>query len=152
MPISKAIFKAVGVFPITDHYYEPLFNDKHLKLPLNQDRWLPGINWNAQEQVSLLSQFRYQDELLAIPYSKPDSELLFYYDNPSLGPADAEYLYCMIRHFRPLRIIEIGSGYSTLMAKHAVEKKIRVKTLPMLANRFASNRTKCPGLRKQVYR
>ena len=54
---------------------------------------------------------------------------MFYYDNPSLGPADAEYLYCMIRHFRPSRIIEVGSGYSTLMAKQALEKnKAETKT------------------------
>jgi predicted O-methyltransferase YrrM len=122
MPVSKRIFKTVGVFPISDHYYEPLFNDKHLKLPLDRDRSLPGINWNDQEQLLLLDQFNYQDELMAIPYKKPVDDLLFYYDNPSLGPADAEYLYCMIRHFRPSAIIEIGSGYSTLMAKQALKK------------------------------
>ena len=124
MPVSKGIFKMVGVFPITDHYYEPLFNDKHLKQPLNRDRSLPGINWNDQEQLSLLDQFNFQVELDAIPFEKPENDLLFYYDNPSLGPADAEYLYCMIRHFKPSRIIEIGSGYSTLMAKQALEKNI----------------------------
>ena len=32
MPVSKWIFKTVGVFPITNHYYEPLFDDRHLKL------------------------------------------------------------------------------------------------------------------------
>ena len=45
MAVSKWIFKKVGVFPITDHYYEPLFNDKHLKLPLEAERNLfPGLN------------------------------------------------------------------------------------------------------------
>ncbi len=34
MPLSKWIFKKVGVFPITNHYYEPLFDDSLLKLPL----------------------------------------------------------------------------------------------------------------------
>jgi predicted O-methyltransferase YrrM len=122
MPVSKAIFKWVGVFPIADHYYEPLFNDTHLKLPLDRDRSLPGINWNEREQLSLLAQFNYQQELSAVPYKKPANALLFFYDNPSLGPADAEYLYCMVRHFKPRRLIEIGSGYSTLMAKHALDK------------------------------
>lgn len=120
MPISKKIFKAVGIFPIIDHYYEPLFDDRKLKLPLDKDRSLPGIKWNDEEQLSLLEKFNYQDELNKIPLDKAD-ELSFSFNNPSFGPGDAEYLYCMIRHFKPSRIIEIGSGYSTLMAKEAIE-------------------------------
>ena len=122
MPVSRRIFNSVGVFPIVDHYYEPLFNEKHLKLPLDQDRLLPGIKWNEEEQLNLLSQFNYQEELSGLPYSRPKDDLSFFYDNPSFGPADAEYLYCMIRHFKPARIIEVGSGYSTLMARQALRK------------------------------
>lgn len=120
MPVSKWIFKKVGVFPITNHYYEPLFDDKLLKLPLDRDRFLPGINLNDGGQLNLLNQFQFQNELAAIPYGKGDTDLTFYYDNPSLRAGDAEYLYCMIRHFMPSRIIEIGSGYSTLMVQKAV--------------------------------
>jgi hypothetical protein len=119
MPVSKMIFKKVGVFPITNHYYEPLFDDRLLKLPLDRDRSLSGINWNDQEQLNLLNRFQFQNELLAIPVNKEKDKHSFYYDNPSIGPGDAEYLYCMIRHFKPSRIIEIGSGYSTLMTQKA---------------------------------
>ena len=121
MPLSKKIFKAVGVFPIVNHYYEPLFDDRKLKLSLDRDRHLPGINWNNEGQLSLLSQFNYHDELTSIPLDKVN-DLSFFFNNPSLGPGDAEYLYCLIRYFKPARIIEIGSGYSTLMAKQAIEK------------------------------
>lgn len=124
MPLSKKIFKTVGVFPIADHYYEPLFDDRKLKLSLDRDRHLPGINWNDEGQLSLLSQFHYQDELTGIPSDK-SKDLSFFFNNPSLGPGDAEYLYCIIRHVKPARIIEIGSGYSTLMAKQAIEKNIQ---------------------------
>jgi predicted O-methyltransferase YrrM len=120
MPLSKSIFKKVGVFPIVDHYYEPLFNDRHLRRPPDTDRPLPGIQWNDDEQLALLGDFHYQKELAAIPFKKPADDLSFYYGNPSLGPGDAEYLYCMVRHFRPARIIEVGSGYSTLMVRQAV--------------------------------
>jgi len=121
MPVSKRIFKTVGVFPIVNHYYEPLFDDRQLKQPLDRDRHLRGIDWNNEEQLSLLEKFNYQEELSGIPWDKPN-DLSFFFNNPSLGPGDAEYLYCMIRHFKPARIIEIGSGYSTLMAKRGVEK------------------------------
>jgi len=120
MPVSKFIFEKVGVFPIVDHYYEPLFNSRHLRHDLDQDRSLPGINWNIDGQLQLLNSFQYQKELLAVPFHNTKNEIEFFFDNPSLGPGDAEYLYCAIRHFKPKRIIEIGSGHSTLMAKKAL--------------------------------
>lgn len=120
MPVSKWIFKKVGVFPITNHYYEPLFDDRQLKLPLDRDRFLPGINWNDQAQLNLLASFQFQEELAAIPYKKENEDFSFYYDNPSFRPGDAEYLYCVVRQFMPSRIIEIGSGYSTLMVQKAI--------------------------------
>src|SRR5207342_287411 len=70
MPVSKKIFKTVGVFPITNHYYEPLFDDRLLKLPLDRDRYLPGINWNDKAQLELLDNFHFQTELAAIPFKK----------------------------------------------------------------------------------
>src|SRR5215203_2390845 len=73
LPFSKGIFKRIGVFPIADHYYEPLFNDKHLKKPLNENRNLPGIEWNADAQVKLLQEFRFQEELLKFPIKKPNN-------------------------------------------------------------------------------
>jgi predicted O-methyltransferase YrrM len=120
MPISKWIFKKVGVFPIVDHYYEPLFNDKHLKHSLEKDRSLLGIAWNKTGQLDLLQEFAYEEELRSFPMQKTSDFSTFYFENPSFGPADAEYLYSIIRHSKPKRIIEIGSGYSTLMARHAI--------------------------------
>lgn len=121
MPVSKWIFKKVGVFPITDHYYEPLFNNKHLRYSLNNDRELSGISRNDAEQLSLLAQFQYQHELSLIPENN-NNDLQFCFNNPSISGADAEYLYCMVRNFKPRNFIEIGSGYSTLLVKQAIEK------------------------------
>src|SRR6187399_2556657 len=84
MPISKKIFKTIGVFPITNHYYEPLFDDRKLKLPLDRERSLPGIKWSNEAQLSLLEKFNYQDELSKIPWDKT-GELSFFFNNPSLG-------------------------------------------------------------------
>jgi Methyltransferase domain len=124
MPLSENIFMSVGVLPIKDHYYQPLVNPrKHLRKPLNEPRLLPGIQWNVDEQLSLLKAFRYQEELLAIPYEQKEAApLAFYYDNPSLRAADAEFLYSLVRHFKPRRVIEIGCGYSTRLAVQAEQK------------------------------
>jgi predicted O-methyltransferase YrrM len=118
---SKKIFMKVGVFPIMDHYYEPLFHPRHLRISLRQDRVLPGIDLNDREQLELLRKFTFNEELEKIPFEKTDN-LEFYYRNPSIGLGDSEYLYNMIRLFKPRKIVEIGCGNSTLMAVNAVRQ------------------------------
>lgn len=118
MTISRAIFHRVGVFPIRDHYYEPMFHPRHLRLPLGEERRLPGIDFDVSGQLRLLRQFDYAAELSAIP--RHGATGTFHYDNPNFGPGDAEFLYSAIRHFKPARILEIGSGYSTLMMLQAI--------------------------------
>lgn len=118
---SKKIFMKAGVFPISDHYYEPLFNPKHLKKSLRKDRELPGLNFNDSEQLQILNKFNYNEELKKIPIEKTDL-LEFYYRNPSIGPGDSECLYNMIRLFKPRKLVEIGSGHSTLMAINATRQ------------------------------
>lgn len=121
-PLSDSIFMRVGVFPILDHYYEPMINPaKHLERPLEQDRELASIDLNLAGQLRLLDDFQYAQELKSFPLheEKPNA---YYYLNDSYGPGDSEYLYNMIRHFQPKQIIEIGSGNSTLMAQNAIRK------------------------------
>lgn len=122
MPITHKLFSILKVFPIRDHYYQPLvFPKLHLKHSLREDRKLPGINMNIDEQLALLKQFHYNDELQAIPINF-QSELSFHYNNGAFQSGDAEFLYNIIRLKKPARIIEIGSGMSTLMAINAVNK------------------------------
>lgn len=119
LPISKAIFNRIGVFPIRDHYYEPLFNPAQLRQSLAEDRDLPGVDFNVKGQLELLDKFNYQEELKALPWSRPE-KLGYYYDNPNFGPGDAEYFYSLIRLMQPSSIVEIGSGLSTLLAADAI--------------------------------
>jgi hypothetical protein len=91
-----------------------------LRKPLSDDRELAGIDWNTTEQLSLLSNFRFNDELLKFPTDRQD-ENEFFYGNGMFESGDAEFLYNMIRLNKPKRIFEIGSGQSTLIAKQAVE-------------------------------
>jgi predicted O-methyltransferase YrrM len=121
MPLCKAAFMNVGVFPILNHYYEPLFDSRNLNKPLNQPRELPGIDWNDKEQLSTLEKFNFNDELNEIPVNKVN-DLAFYMDNPAFTSGDAEYFYNIIRLKKPSKIIEIGSGYSTLLATQAIKK------------------------------
>jgi len=122
--ISRKILFKVGVFPIRDHYYEPLFNKKHLRYSLHKNRNLPGIDFNDSEQLQILQKFNYNDELLKIPLEKTSDEFEYCYNYGSFLSGDAEYLYNMIRLFKPSKFIEVGSGNSTLMAMNAIKKNI----------------------------
>ena len=124
MRVSRAILQGVGVFPIRDHYYEPLFHPRHLRHALAEERPLPGIDMNAEGQLALLERFAFQDELRAFP-RRHTSSLEYCYDNRNFGPGDAEVLYSLIRLYRPAAIVEIGSGMSTLMAVNAVRANRR---------------------------
>ena len=48
----------------------------------------------------------------------------FYIRNGGFEAGDAEYWYSVIRHFKPSRIIEIGSGNSTLIARQAIARNL----------------------------
>ena len=73
---------------------------------------VPGIDTNADEQTRLLAEFsRYHAEL---PFGDERSHgLRYYYRNPYFSYGDAVVLYSVLRHFRPRRIIEVGSGFSS---------------------------------------
>lgn len=119
MPLTLRVFRKVGIYPVLDHYYEPLFNPAHLRKALSEDRELPGIDWNVSEQLDLLKKFHFNDELVRFPVDR-QADHEFFYRNGFFESGDAEFLYNMIRLFKPKRIFEIGSGQSTLLAASAV--------------------------------
>jgi predicted O-methyltransferase YrrM len=76
---------------------------------------------NLKGQLDLLDQFKYSEELLQFPLEKR-KDLEYYYNNSSFESGDGEYLYNVVRHFKPKKIIEIGCGYSTLMIQNAINQ------------------------------
>jgi predicted O-methyltransferase YrrM len=73
---------------------------------------IPGVNLNGEYQLSLLDAFvNYQKEM---PLQKTKTEgYRFHFDNVFFGGHDAILLYSLLRHFKPKKVIEIGSGYSS---------------------------------------
>jgi hypothetical protein len=120
LPWSRRVLLRLGVVPISDHYYEPFFNPAHLQRSLSQERDLPGIDWNVQTQLELLNNFHYNEELDFL--SSSAQGLTFSFDNDTFLSGDAEYWYSIIRHYKPKRIFEVGSGNSTLVAAEAIKR------------------------------
>jgi hypothetical protein len=106
------------------HYYEPLPDTRALRDDLWQRRSeLPGIRDTQEQQRRLLGDLTaYKVEYEAFPRTHEAGKLGFYLHNGRYGPVDAEILYGMVRRFQPARIIEIGCGFSTLLALAAITK------------------------------
>jgi hypothetical protein len=145
MRISSGILRRVGILPIRDHYYEPLIDPRKLTHSLRNDRLLPGIDLNIGLQLSVLSQFNFGSELLSLPLDHVTSVRHFYYHNGSYCSGDAEYLYSMIRLFKPRRFVEIGSGFSTLIAREAITQNAR-ETPGYLCEHTCIEPYECPWL------
>ena len=120
LPVTRSTLETVGVFPIRRHFYEPLFSRSELRHNLRDKRILPGVEMRVDAQRALLRRFNYQSELETIPF-EPTEGKLFHYRNSAFKSGDAEAWYSVIRHFRPKQIIEIGSGWSTRMARVAIQ-------------------------------
>lgn len=123
MKFSTILFKKIGVFPIDDHYYQPLFNDAHLKKSLNHERDLPGIEFNLDQQKLSIDTFNFSKELEELDFYQPsDLNNNFNINNGGYGPGDADFLYNFVRKYKPNKIIEIGSGNSTKIVNLAIKK------------------------------
>ena len=126
LPATTRRLKRMGVFPITSHYYEPLFDDSALRTPLTQDRTLPGLDLNTSGQLEFLHKLVYAGELADLKLDDPvDDVHAFRIRNGTFESGDAEYLYQVVRAIKPSKIIEIGSGNSTKIAHLAVQKNRR---------------------------
>jgi hypothetical protein len=99
------------------HYYSPIPSLEEIKLKeerVFQDipKELIGINLNESRQISLFQEFiQYYKDLPFDAHKKED--LRYFFDNPAYSYSDAIFLYCMIRHAQPKKVIEVGSGYSS---------------------------------------
>jgi len=64
----------------------------------------------------------FREEYEKFPRTALEAEGQFYFENALFSATDALVAYCMVRHYRPRTIIEIGSGYSSLISGQAAMK------------------------------
>jgi hypothetical protein len=118
-PFTRRVLDCARVGVVRRHYSEPLVTPSDLYKPLDEPRDLPGIDLRVPDQIALARTFCYTEELLSLPLKKPSrSEFGFW--NGWCEAGDAEMFYNFIRHFKPKRLLEVGCGYSTLIARRAI--------------------------------
>ena len=119
LPYVKTLYRLslYSRFP-AGHYYSPVvaiddIKRRELEIWKDVDRdGIPGIDLNTKEQLSLMNKLAgFYSE---IPFSaEKQRDLRYRFQNDYYSYSDGIILYSMIRQFRPNRIIEIGSGFSS---------------------------------------
>lgn len=106
------------------HFYSPIPNTRELPDSLwKTESDLPGINMNEAGQLHLLRDIfpQYHDEYRTFAHQKTEIPYEYYFENGSFIASDPLVLYCMVRHFKPKRVLEIGGGFSTLVTARAAQ-------------------------------
>ncbi len=129
---APAASPAVGSPPMfvpPGHFYSPIPSVDDVAA--HARRWatweqgfpesIPGVDLRVDAQLALL------DELapLYADADFPNDQVAgrrYWYDNHSFGHGDGLMLHLMLRHLRPQRFIEIGSGFSSCMTLDTVER------------------------------
>lgn len=105
------------------------FND-----PLVDTRRLPADTWerptpaaglglDLEAQLRLIEgELRPFIDELDVPVDPPADSTALHLDNPWYGPMDAHLLYAMLRHAPPRRVLELGSGFSSLLIDRALAR------------------------------
>lgn len=110
-----------GIHITPVHFYHPIPDTRNLGTNVyDHVKNIAGINFREEEQLSLVGKFsKYSDELKSIPNDFTGNESEFYFNNEFYGQMDSIIYYSIIRDFNPKKIIEVGSGFSTMIASQA---------------------------------
>jgi hypothetical protein len=109
-----------------EHFYSPIPAIADLQTRESQvfappPAQLPGIDLNPDGQIALLRELGKYHSQLPFPHDR-SPDFRYYYNNNFFGIADVTYLFCMLRHLRPRRVIEVGSGYSSAAILDTVDR------------------------------
>jgi hypothetical protein len=107
------------------HFYQPIPDTQTLPATLwNRPSELVGVDMNDSVQLDLLrNRFpKFRGEYERFPTKPIGQQSRFYLNNGLFDGTDALVAYCMVRHFQPRSIIEIGGGFSSLVLGEAAAK------------------------------
>lgn len=102
------------------HYYSPVASLEEIK-KREEEIWkgsktdgIKGIDLKEKEQRELVESFVKYYKDFSFKEEK-QKEYRYYHNNGYYSYTDSVFLYSMIREFKPNRIIEVGSGFSSAL-------------------------------------
>lgn len=130
----RAAGRGMGYAVVRRDFYSPLVETRTLP----DDLWTraaptPGLDLDLDGQLAflerrlstLIAEFRPPLHAGRPPLQATNAPTRFHLENPMYGPMDAHLLYAFVREMRPKRVLELGSGYSTLVIQEALSRNAR---------------------------
>lgn len=118
------LYQSKGWHAVPAHFYQPIPNTADLPDALwEKPSELVGVETNIAAQAELLESLSetHLKEYHEISEEPPKSETE-YTRATGFSGIDGAMLYAIIRKYKPGKIIEIGSGFSTLLSLKALQK------------------------------
>jgi Methyltransferase domain len=107
------------------HYYSPVPTMNEIEA--QQDRifarpdHLEGLELNADAQLALFKTLAPLINDVSFPFD-PQPDRRYFTNNPAYGVGDGSILQAFLRHLRPARYLEVGSGWTTALALDTNER------------------------------
>jgi predicted O-methyltransferase YrrM len=123
---TKAMFEESGIQLVRGDYYSPIPTVKEIEASWElRGGAMPYLEPELYDNEFML---KFLNDCLS-PYAKEfdapveatTNPAQFYWRNSEFSYSDALAYYCMIRYQKPRRIIEVGAGYSSLIAAQALQ-------------------------------
>jgi predicted O-methyltransferase YrrM len=104
------------------HFYSPIPDARELMVEPERSRiWpamppeTPGVNWREAQQLALCREIFATQQRMKFSEAPTQNPAEYYLTNEAYPPLDAWILEGMLRAIKPKRMIEVGSGYSSLV-------------------------------------
>lgn len=116
------VAQAAGVHITPNHFYGPVPDTRELTDRLwERPSEAVGVDMRPQAQLDLLEKITaFRDEYDAFPAHSTGVAHEYHHVNGKFGPVDGGMYHGLLRHLKPRRILEVGSGYSTMLAAQAL--------------------------------
>jgi predicted O-methyltransferase YrrM len=120
------LLQRIGVTVSPNHYYWPVPDINELERrqwPAEEEPVGLDLAFNRQLDFlrNVVSRYRREWESESAPLFK----LGYEYNNGFFETVDAEIAYCLTRHYKPRRIVEVGGGYSSRVMAAALDVNIK---------------------------
>jgi len=126
--VTKSFFNAAGLHVLPANFYSTVPSVDEVNESFEQlGEEVPYLDpevFDADEMVAFLDQIDRYGAEFDMPKTSPTVPNLgdFYWDNGAFSFSDALAYYSIIRDRKPNRIIEVGCGFSTLVAAEALAR------------------------------
>ena len=121
------MFQRIGITVSPNHFYWPVpdFRELETRKWPNESETV-GLDFAFERQLDFLETVvrQYQSEWES--ESAPFFSVSYHHNNGFFEAVDAEIAYCMVRHYKPRRIVEVGGGFSSRVMAAALDQNLKL--------------------------